>query len=412
MRPTTGRTASTSPILLSLALMAVAADQAYAEAWQIEPSVSLQASFDDNARMTVEGDEDEVLATSLIGAVELGRITEIGSTRGVLRWDAIRYSGDDEQLDDRDNQLARLQHRSQGELSEWGVEASLRRDTLLRTVDVNFDPQDIEIEPDDDVDDVLVRQSIRRERLVVRPHYTRNLSERLRLRTEYRYNTVDFDHVEGAAVTAYTDHSVTVGAHYDVSEIDTVTFSVGGGRYTADDFDRTYESVELRGGYSHAFSELTTGVVELGVNRLSFDTDGESGDDTGFIFSVGGTKRTGLTRFSGTAGRRLYPSGSGDVIRSDEIKFRMNRRLTERSGIRLRARLFENEALSRDRPESNRRFLNAEAAWIRSLTQWWSFETSYRYRRQKRDVDPDSASSNAVFVSVKYTKPSALGDLF
>lgn len=384
---------------------------ARAEAWQIQPSISLQGSYDDNARM-IAGEEDEVTSTSVIGALELSRLGEVRETRAVLRYDAIRYSGDDEGLDDRDNQLARLQHRSRGELHEWGLEASYRRDTLLRTVDVSFDPEDIELEPDDDVDDVLVRRSVRRNRTVFRPNWTRELSERWKIRTEYRYNDVEFDDVGAEVLTDYTDHTLTLGTQYDLSEISAMTLAVDGNHYTADNFDRTYDSVALRAGYTRRFSELTTGVIDLGVSRVSFDTESESGEDTGFIFSVGGTKRTALTRFTGTVGRRLYSSGSGDVIRSDEVVFRMNRKLTELSGLKIRARVFENAALSRDRPEANRRYLLAEAGWNRRLTQWWSVEAMYRYRRQKRDIDPNSADSNAVFLTIKYTKPSALDAVF
>lgn len=383
-----------------------------ADAWQIQPSVSLQGSYDDNARMIAEGEKDQVFATSLIGELELSRLSEVFETRGVLRWDAIKYSGDDDRLQDRDNQLARLQHVTKGELHEWGLEASYRRDTLLRTVNVSFDAEDdVELEPDDDVDDVLVRRSVRRNRTVIRPNWTRDLSERWRLLTEYRYNNVAFDDIGAETLTDYTDHTVTLGTQYDLSELDIVSLAVDANRYTADDFDRTYESVAVRTGYSHQFSELMTGVVDVGVSRVSFDTETESGDNTGIIFNVGGSRRTALTRFTGTIGRRLYPSGSGDVIRSDELVFRMNRKLTELSGLKVRARLFENEALSRDRPEANRRFLLAEAGWNKRITRWWTVEASYRYRRQKRDIDPDNAESNAVFLSVKYTRPSDLGDV-
>lgn len=402
----------TLPLILTAGMAWVGvAQEARAEAWQIRPSISLEGSYDDNARMVVEGDEDEVMATSLIGALELSRLSEVRETRGVLRWDAIRYSGDDEQLDDRDNQLARLQHVTKGELHEWGVEASYRRDTLLRTVNVSFDPEDVELEPDDDVDDVLVRRSVRRNRMVVRPSWERNLSERWSVRTEYRYNDVDFDDVGTATLTGYTDHTVTLGTRFKVSEIDTAGLSVDANRYTADAFDRTFDTLGVRGSYSRQFTELTTGVVDLGVSRVSFDTETESGEDTGLIFNVGGTRRTALARFTGTVGRRLYPSGSGDIIRSDELVFNMNRKLTELSGLRVRARVFENQALSRDRPEANRRYLMAEAAWNRSLTRWWSVEASYRYRRQKRDLDPNAADSNAVFLSVKYTKPTDVDDI-
>lgn len=381
-------------------------------AWQVEPSIALEGRYDDNPRM-VQGGGDDTFASTLSAALELANVDEVRSTRGLLRLDAINYSGSDERLRDRNNQVGRLQHLRKGERSRWGFDASYRRDSLIRTAEVAFDPDDVQIEPDDDVDDALIQASVRRERLVFRPFIERNLSERHLLRGEYRYNDASYDDPPDLVVPLhdYTEHRLSLTNFYNVSEINTISATLEASNYSRQD-SGDYDTYSLRTGYSHRFTELTSAGFQVGVSRAEFEFDGVKDEETAMVFDLSATKRASLTRYDARVSRRLYPSGSGHVVETNELVFNLNRRMTELSTLRVRSRIYEYEALADDQPESNRRYLNVDAGIVRRMSQWWTLEGGYRYRRQKRDTDADSADSHAVFFSVKYTRPTAVADLF
>jgi hypothetical protein len=129
----------------------------FAQAWVLKPSVRLQGIYDDNFRLETEAEEpDEVQTGRVAGALRLARVTETTDIAGLLRVDGNFYYGDDENLDDRSNQLFDFSYFNLGELSRWGGVISYRRDSLLSTIRQIEDPDDVTVEPDDDVDEGLV----------------------------------------------------------------------------------------------------------------------------------------------------------------------------------------------------------------------------------------------------------------
>ncbi len=388
-----------------------AATSAHAESWQIQPAVSAQESYDDNPRL-LPGEKQSVFATSASGALELSRLTEIEEVRGLVRLDGTTYSGSTRGLRDKVQALARLRAFRKGELSRWGGELSYRRDDLLETVQVVLNPQDVTVTPDDTVDTALVRQSVTRNRLIIQPQWSRHLTSRWSVGAQYRYYSVGYDQTEGTGLVEYTDNRVKGTTSYNVTELDSASLSLEASRYDAAMVDRVYDSYTLLGGYEHKFTELMRGGIEAGISHVNINTETQSGSEDGYIVRLTGTKLTGLTRFGLRMGHELYPSGSGDVVQTDEAVFNMYRKITQLMSFSLRTRLYETKSLRRDNPDANRRYLTIDAGLHKKLTRWWTVEGAYRYRRQKRDIDPQSGESNALLVSVKYTRPTAVGDLF
>ena len=77
-----------------------------------------------------------------------------------------------------------------------------------------------------------------------------------------------------------------------------------------------------------------------------------------------------------------------------------------------RLRAFEPDAISdtTDADAFARRFLSIEPKIVWNFRREWSAAASYRYRRQKSQVDTQSGDSNALLFSIKYTRPSAIAD--
>jgi hypothetical protein len=87
----------------------------------------------------------------------------------------------------------------------------------------------------------------------------------------------------------------------------------------------------------------------------------------------------------------------------------MNRDLSELLYFRLRSRIFENKSLRTQKASGNRRSLNIEPALVWALTENWSLDTLYRYRREKRFNSPESADSNAVYIILTWQPQREVG---
>ena len=76
-----------------------------------------------------------------------------------------------------------------------------------------------------------------------------------------------------------------------------------------------------------------------------------------------------------------------------------------------RVRAYEPDAFNASSDNKfSRRFLSLEPKLIWRFSRAWTAAGSYRYRRQKSQVDTGSGQSNAVLFSLKYTPPSAIRD--
>ena len=378
----------------------------WAQAWQLEPEVTVEQSYNDNYRLTTES-EDKVFTTRLAGGLGLKRLTETIEFEGLLRADFVKYSGDTERLDDLDNQALGFKASRKFERTNFGLDFLFRRDGLLRSVSVVEDPRDVTVRPDQSVDDGVVTENVRRYRNEVRPNFNYQLTERSSLGLRYRFNDTTYDDNEITGLTDFKRHSITGRFQTQVTEKNAVLVLLTGSRFDSDSGNTT-DNVELQVGLSHDFDETTNVGFTLGGRRTEFDTATEDDSSNGFVARLRARKLGGLTRFSFRLERRLSPSGIGDEVETDEFNFNMTRRLSPLLRFSLRSRGFENESIRTRTSSANKRrfYVQPKLSW--QITQNWYFETSYQYTRQKRFDSPDSADSNSVFVSINYRVPTPL----
>ncbi|MGI9301327.1 MAG: hypothetical protein ACR2RB_01270 [Gammaproteobacteria bacterium] len=381
---------------------------ANAAGWVFQPTVALGASYSDNYTLSPNL-ERSVLRSGVSGELGLSRLTDSTTLTGLFRADFAVLSGDDEGLDDNQNQLLTLNYVNKRERHEFGVDSFIKHDSLIRSVDIVVDPDDVTIEPDADVDDGLEREvNVERFRFFVNPKWTHRFTELTNVGAEYRLSNTQYDDAGTTDLFEFSNHFFSTGFSRRVTERDRITGAADATLFRASDVDREYDSFALAGGLEHNFTETLQGRVNVGVRTTSFDVEGDSGDDTGVTFRVDGTKRTGLTIFSGRIQRSLRPSGSGDVVESDELVLNVSRRLTELISFSLRTRLFENESLQSVASDANRRFFSFSPRLRWNISRWWSVDTNYRYRRSKRFNEPESSEDNTAFVSLNYSKPTQI----
>ncbi len=391
--------------ICSLPSLFLVSTAALGEALVLEPSVSLRAFYDDNAALTVDNHRT-TSSSELLGALKLSRITEAMELRGVARLNMLLSSGDDVYRE-KDNQLISLVFARKGELSRWEVAGSWRRDSIVRSVRVT-DLSDVGQEPDDDVDAGLVHVSIRRNRYIVKPSWSYRFSPRTEIAAGYGFDNVVFEDTGNTTLFDYQNHSLFGRHFYRITERDRLTTTLSTKLFRAPSVDREYDSDNLLFGLEHSYSETATGHFQIGWQRTRYESRYDSGEKGGVLVQLYAEKRTGLTKFSGRIGRSTFASGAGDVVNSDTLVFNMVRDLSETMRFSLQVKAFQNESIRRDNPDANRRYLSLTPGLRWRITQWWSVSASYRYRRQNRDTDAGSAESNAIYLSMRYARPTPL----
>jgi hypothetical protein len=378
-----------------------------AQAWQLEPSATVEQSYDDNFRLTTES-EDKVFTTRLAGGLGLKRFTETIEIEGLVRADFAKFSGDTENLgDDTDNsQVLGLKASRKFERTKFGLNFLFTRDAVLRSVNVVQDPSNVTVEPDPSVDNGVVPENVRRYRTQVQPNFNYQLTERSSMRLLYGFDDGNYEDND-VGLNDYQRHALTGGFQTQVTEKDTLLALLTGSRFDSDSGNTT-DSVELQVGLNHDFDETTNVGFTLGGRRTKFDTSTQDDTSDGFVARLSARKLGGLTRFSFRLERRLSPSGVGDEVETDEFNFNMTRRLSPLLLFSLRSRGFENESIRTQTSGNNLRrfYVQPRLSW--RITQNWYFETSYQYTRQKRYNTPDSADNNSVFVSINYRLPTPL----
>ncbi len=394
-------------VVASLLFSGVAAGAAL----ELQPSASIRMFYDDNAALTT-GEYNFSAGSEFLGAVGISRITEAITLEGIARLNLLLDAAGDVYRD-KDNQLLSLLFVRKGELNRWQVYGSWRRDSIVRPATVTQE-RDADAEPDDDVDAGLVDVSVRRNRLVLRPSFSYGLSPRSEIGAEYRLDYALYDESgEKYYLFDYQDHSLSGYYFYRITERDQITTSVnmksyrssvGGYDVTGWDNDR----INIMLGLQHSYSETASGHFEVGWYKARLSSVDDRGDTDGFLFRIYGEKRTGLTRFTARLGRTNFSSGAGDVVNADELSLNMVRELAETVSFALQVRAFQSKSLRSDNPYANRRYMSLTPTLSWRITRWWSLDTSYRYRRQKRDWETDSAEGNSIYLTVRYERPTTL----
>ncbi len=374
----------------------------------IKPSVSTKFFYDDNAALTIQP-HDFSAGSELLGALRLSRETAAMELQGLARLNILLDAGGDVYRD-KDNQLLSLSFTRKGELSRWSLSGSWRRDSIVRSVSIidDIDEDAAAQEPDDDVDAGLVQTSIRRNRFVFKPSWSHQFSPRSEVAVRYGFDNVAFEDTKNTSLFDYQNHSLSGRHFYRITERDQFTTTLGMKQYRAASVNRDYDSYNFLVGLKHNYSESASGHFEVGWQKTSYTSSIDAGDTANYLFRVYGEKKTGLTKFSVRFGRSMFASGAGEVVNSDDLVFKMTRELSEKMRFSFHVKGFQNKSIRRDSPWANRRYVLISPTLIWKITRRWSVDASYRYRRQNRDIDSRSAESNAIYLSMRYSRPTQL----
>jgi hypothetical protein len=379
---------------------------AHADEWSATPSLQVRGQYDDNINLSVAS-PISVWGASVSPLLDLRKRTATSDYGLGGRLIFNRYS--DDSVRDTNIQMLTFTGRSSTRLSRFGLAGSYRRDTIITTV---TDEQDDDVDDADgipdagDVDVDLVRTQVRRNRLALRPSWTRVLNRTMSLRLGYSLNDTSYSDDAGTSLVDFRRHGLNAALLHDITQRDRLNVGVAVSTYEAPDRGTETDDYTVTAGMTHEFSSLLSGELSVGIGSATTtlnDQEVES-NDTSINASLV-KKQTEQTTYRVFLGRDLYPSGAGTLVQSDHLRANLSHRVSPKLSLSVWATAFRNRSLDFFSATTDRTYYNVEPSFRWSLTRLWSLDGSYRYRWQKYEDQEDSAASNAVFLAVNYAWP-------
>lgn len=264
-------------VLSGLALV-LATSVAQADVWVWDPSASLDQRFDDNYTISPRN-PSSVSATRVVGSLGLSRESQAMSIEGLLRADALLTIGDDGSGgaggELNSNRILYLDFTRTQARSEYGVNLNAKVDTPSR--DISADLTDISSTAEDTGASVTQTENVARQRVIVSPYFTYNLSRRATLDTELSFSRVT--HSLPSTTDSIRKQFILGNPGVDVP--DNLTIDDVGVFTVADELDDFNEQA-IDVAYRYQLTPISTLSFFAGYSR--FDTTTEADPSVVFAF--------------------------------------------------------------------------------------------------------------------------------
>lgn len=266
-----------------------------------------------------------------------------------------------------------------------------------------FDP----LAPSDPVNssgEALVGET--RDRFLLTPEYTYDLTERVRLEFAAQYEAVRYDADEGEPTQTDYDNMIGSGAvGWALNPRSDVSVGAYASKYEAGDDSTETEAYGGDIGYGYRWSD----VIGLELNLFY-----EQNDTTDFLpvpgeestsnwgGTVTGYWKGEVSDWKGSIGRTYIPTGSGGKAESDQLRIQYDRDLTQRLKFRGAGRYEARTALTDRGSNDDRDYARADLSLQWAVTPTWYVRGGYSYIWQDRESATDSATNNKFFISTGY----------
>jgi opacity protein-like surface antigen len=389
-------------VAIGLALC-VAAGSAQAAEWTVAPEVRIGSHYDDNIRMTEDGE-----GTSVWGAIaDLAALAQWRTERSkvLLRPRAYfsKYPGDEDE--DSSDQYLDFAATTQGLRSQWQLRGNVAREEVLRGEDVTLDF------PDPDLDDPEFgetgRIAVRRTRTSIRvaPSFSYRLSEKTQAGAALNYRDVSYDGDQSEDLRDYSDARAELFLIRLLSPRSRFRTTAFASSYEADAVANDSTSYGLRGRYEHDLTETYQVYFDAGAQRTEVEAGANNEVDdsrTSFLLDAGVLRQLERTRLLLSAARAIQPSGSGFLRQTDRVRFNVNHRFLPRWSGQFAALYMTTESVDEVVEFNDRDYYELRAGLAYDMTRAWVVEAGYRFRHQDYEDTPGSADSNEAYLSLIY----------
>jgi hypothetical protein len=381
--------------MLGTSLVGVMPVAAWAADWSMQPSIGVAVGRDSNPTLST-GVNEKATSTSYGAQLSI----EGGSELSRLKLDAgthwTKYSEDI--YEDTDGQHATLNATHEAtERSRLALQADLRREILFESALRQEGTGDLR-----NVDVGLVQAKVRRDGIVVGPSWEYATSERGAIQLGMRVDNIEYANAQGTDLVDYRQQEASLGYAYKVSVQDTLSLGVSGAAYRPRTGGEEADTRRLLGGWARTFTDTVNGRVSFGRSWTTEQTAAGEIETSGVVVEIGATQRSELATLDAIVSRDVQPSGGGRSVESTQVRLYYSRQLSDTTEFVIGANTFRNQVLEGSDPEIDRRYSEIVPEFRWQIAPEWSLGASYSFRKQKFDVDSDSAESNAVFVGITY----------
>jgi hypothetical protein len=391
-------------VVLALALPLVLQPAAVmATEWYAEPSLAVGVWYYDNLYLT-PSDHESVTGTVITPQLDLGARETHWKANAMARLRAVGYSGDTEP--DREEQYYSLTGRYALPRSQFDFSGHYRIDPLRA---------DGIIDPDLGVP---LRQTDRESHSVA-PSATFRLTELTRLQIGYQHTDVSYAQGTQANLFDYTDQSASLTLSSQLDPRSTVSLVAAFAKYEIPDVRRVVKTASYQLGIDRMLSETTRVSLAAGTRRTVTDdivtqctvffivcmatedvqiTSRKSGN----IFSLGLERTLDRTRLNLNLRRSVQPTGSATQVQADSVTLRLDHSLTPRLKLEAGASGYDYSGIGVSAFDIDRRVYQLSSSLRWRWTEDLSVAAGYTYTEQKYENRVDTATSNAVHLSLRY----------
>jgi len=367
----------------------------WAMEWSIQGTITQEVNYDDNVRLESNNETDSFASITTPELFISGQspTTEVEINprlRAGVFTDNSSLNFFDQYLDLSATRLLQT--------GDFGLNTTFSREATLETENTDTG-----------------RNSDDGERLGARaqPFYTFGVSERDRIRFAGQFEKVDYQNSGDDDLDDFTVIGGSVGYGHDLTLTDEVGATLNYRHFNNDDDSREESDiVGLEGVWRHHPSERLTTEFAPGI-RYIWEDNRRAGGGTKSDQQLGGTVRTSVdwevderTGLNFLLSRGLEPSGDGNIRLRDRIGLNVRHLFTQRLSLRLHSqyvRTAEGTALGFS--DAERDFIRIRPSLAYNLTRDWTVSGGYQLRWEDDRDDPDTATSNLLFLQLSYDTP-------
>lgn len=381
-------------VLAALALaFTFGVGQVAAERWWIQPSASLVLGYDDNPRLTTVDAEGD-FETRLRAAMRASRSSESSDATFVLG--VARNSFAD--LADLDNNSGYA-----------GIQLDYRLERHQFALDGRFDSQSTLTS--EEATTGLVQVNRQRNLWSISPSWTYLATDRTTLSFAASYQDVSYEDSDLLPLGNYQTGSLGLGVGYRLTERFQLNTRLNYNRYERSGPTNEYDNVALLLGGEYQISEISGLEALIGYRQTEQTIEGsddiiltnESSGPTYLVRYFRGFDRGG--GFNIEAMREVTPSGGARVLDTTGVTVGLSYPLNSRWGLSISGAAYRNRAADSDLSGDDRDFLNLYPRISYDLAETWRLSLAYRLRWQDRELIPGDATSNAIFLTLNWTRP-------
>lgn len=376
--------------------------------WSFEPSAGLRGIYNGNIQLTPDP-HPTVWGTRLWSDVKFSGTTEALNVTGGLNVSFDRYLHQRQYNIDNLDLSLHSSYKAERDLFGLNVDA-IRSSTLVNELTTTgavlaYNPQN---------------------QLIVSPSWTRALNETASVNATYSYTGTNYNNTSGTVLTKYVNQLASVGLTKSVDEARVFNLAAYYERYETQPSQIRQNTVGVRGGYDHAFSETLSSSFLIGWRRthstiasqtsicdapiiggvcsgsIVETTSVQTQNSSGLTLNALLIKRFETDTVQGELSQNVYPSGAGSLVQTLRAGVTWTRQWSPSLSSNIGAAAYQTEYIGGVVTSSNSRYYSVNSSLSWRLGDEWRLDAGYNYTRQKYDAIAVAASGNLVYVEFGY----------